>query len=127
VEDVIRDLEPAVIGVVADKLEEGGEYVGGIQSASHGGACTVNHARLDPEGIDGFLAAMVLGRCGEVRLADSHGRYEEHLRPGEGSIDFARMFRRIEGGGYRGHYMMAFGALDDMLKGRETLVRAAGG
>jgi hypothetical protein len=37
------------------------------------------------------------------------------------------MFRRIEGGGYRGHYMMAFGALDDMLKGRETLVRAAGG
>ena len=68
---------------------------------------------------------MDLGRCGEVRLADSHGRYEEHLRPGEGSIDFTRMFSRIEGGGYRGHYMMAFGALDDMLKGREALVRCA--
>jgi hypothetical protein len=25
-----------------------------------------------------------------------------------------------------GHYMTAFGALDDMLKGRDTLVRAAG-
>jgi sugar phosphate isomerase/epimerase len=69
---------------------------------------------------------MDLGRCGEVRVADSHGRYEEHLRPGEGSIDFKRMFTRIEGGGYRGHYMMAFGTLDDMLKGRDTLVRAAG-
>jgi hypothetical protein len=36
------------------------------------------------------------------------------------------MFERIEGGRYRGHYMMAFGTLDDMLKGRESLVRAAG-
>jgi len=36
------------------------------------------------------------------------------------------MFRRIEGAGYRGHYMMAFGTLDDMLNGREHLVRAAG-
>jgi hypothetical protein len=37
------------------------------------------------------------------------------------------MFGRIEGGGYRGHYMMAFGSLDDMPAGRETLVRSAGG
>jgi len=36
------------------------------------------------------------------------------------------MFARIEGGGYRGHYMMAFGALDVMLEGREQLVHAAG-
>ena len=59
-------------------------------------------------------------------MADSHGRYEEHLRPGEGSIDFKDMFTRIEGRGYRGHYMMAFGSPDDMLRGREALVRAAG-
>ena len=78
------------------------------------------------EGVGGFLDAMDLGRCGEVRVADSHGRYEEHLRPGEGSIDFTQMFARIEGGGYRGHYMMAFGSLEDTPKGRETLVRAAG-
>jgi hypothetical protein len=35
------------------------------------------------------------------------------------------MFRRIEGAGYRGHYMMAFGTLDDMLAGREALLRSA--
>jgi hypothetical protein len=35
------------------------------------------------------------------------------------------MFQRLEGGGYRGHYMMAFGSLEDMLAGREHLVRAA--
>ena len=125
-ENLNREPEHAEIRYLAHNLEECREYFGRIQSPSLGWAFTVNHAHLVPEGVDGFLDAMDLGRCGEVRLADSHGRYEEHLRPGEGSIDFARMFRRIEGGGYRGHYMMAFGALDDMLKGRETLVRAAG-
>ena len=32
----------------------------------------------------------------------------------------------LEGGGYRGHYMLAFGSREDMLEGREVLVRVAG-
>ena len=35
------------------------------------------------------------------------------------------MFRRLEGGGYRGHYMLAFGSPEDMLEGREVLIVAA--
>ena len=123
-ENLNREPEHAEVRYLAHNLEECHEYFGRIQSPSLGWAFTVNHAHLVPEGIHGFLDAMDLRRCGEVRLADSHGRYEEHLRPGEGSIDFKRMFARIEGGGYRGHYMMAFGTLDDMLKGREALVRS---
>ncbi len=126
-ENLNREPEHAEVRYLAHNLEECREYFGRIQSPNLGWAFTVNHAHLVPEGIDGFLDAMDLGRCGEVRVADSHGRYEEHLRPGEGTIDFRRMFARIEGGGYRGHYMMAFGTLDDMATGRETLVRAAGG
>jgi len=125
-ENLNREPEHAEIRYLAHNLEECREYFGRIQSPALGWAFTVNHAHLVPEGIDGFLDAMDLGRCGEVRLADSHGRWEEHLRPGEGTIDFVRMFARIQGGGYRGHYMMAFGALDVMLEGREALVRAAG-
>ncbi len=60
------------------------------------------------------------------RLADNGRDREQHLRPGEGTTDFGRMFRRLEGDGYRAHYMMAFGSLDDMLKGRDALVRSAG-
>lgn len=126
-ENLNREPEHAEIRYLAHNLEECREYFGRIPSPALGWAFTVNHAHLVPEGIDGFLDAMDLGRCGEVRLADSHGRYEEHLRPGEGTIDFVSMFARIEGGGYRGHYMMAFGALDVMLEGREALVRSAGG
>ena len=125
-ENLNREPEHAEIRYLAHNLEECREYFQAIPAPALGWAFTVNHAHLVPEGVDGFLDAMDLGRCGEVRLADSHGRYEQHLRPGEGTIDFARLFARIEGGGYRGHYTMAFGSLDDMLEGRERFVRAAG-
>ena len=125
-ENLNREPEHAEIRYLAHDLKECREYFGKLDSPNLGWAFTVNHAHLVPEGIDGFLDAMDIHRCGEVRLADSHGRYEQHLRPGEGTIDFPRMFRRIEGAGYRGHYMMAFGTLDDMLNGRGRLVQAAG-
>ena len=35
------------------------------------------------------------------------------------------MFQRIEGKGFNGHYTNAFGSLDDMLAGREHLLRVA--
>ena len=124
-ENLNREPEHAEIRYLAHNLEECREYFSRIQSPALGWAFTVNHAHLVPEGIDGFLDAMDVGRCGEVRLADSHGRWEEHLKPGEGTIDFARMFRRLEGGGYRGHYMMAFGSREDMLSGREHLMTRA--
>jgi sugar phosphate isomerase/epimerase len=125
-ENLNREPEHAEIRYLAHDLEECREYFATIPSPGLGWAFTVNHAHLVPEGIDGFLDALDLGRCGEVRLADSHGRYEQHLRPGEGTIDFTRLFARVEGAGYAGHYMLAFGTLDDMLAGREHLVRAAG-
>jgi hypothetical protein len=35
------------------------------------------------------------------------------------------MFAAIEKSGYRGHYMQAYGSLDDMLTGRATLAALA--
>jgi hypothetical protein len=48
-----------------------------------------------------------------------------HLKPGAGDLDFGDMFRRIDGKGFTGHYMNAFGSLDDMLTAREDLARQA--
>ena len=96
-----------------------------IDSPQLGWAFTVNHAHMVHGGIDGHIEGVGLGRCGEIRLADNRGEREEHLKPGEGTIDFRRMFRQIEDAGYRGHYMTAFGSLDDMLAGREILAALA--
>ena len=70
---------------------------------------------------------MDISRCGQVRVADCRGTVEEHLRIGEGTIDFAAVFKDIEGRGFQGPYIQGYTTLDDMLAGRETLARIAAG
>jgi sugar phosphate isomerase/epimerase len=116
----------AEVHYLAHNVEECQYYFDAIDSPHLRWAFTVNHVALVPEGIDGFLDQLGLARCEEVRLADSHGRYEEHLPPGEGQIDFRQLFRRIEQDPqFHGHYMCAFGSLDVMLTGRAYLAQEA--
>ena len=118
--------EHAEVHYLAHNLAECQYYFDAIDSPHLRWAFTVNHAALVPEGIDGFLDQMGLARCEEVRLADSHGRYEEHLAPGDGQIDFRQLFRRIEQDPqFHGHYMCAFGSLEVMLTGRAYLAQEA--
>ena len=85
-----------------------------------------NHFFSVCEGIDGFVDAIDFARVHEVRLADCwRNGHEEHLKPGDGDLDFADMFHQVEGSGFHGHYMNAFGSLDDMLAGREALLHSA--
>ena len=128
---LLENLNPepaqAEVHYLCADLEECRYYFERLDSPALGWSFTVNHAHIRPNSIDRFLKELDLERCGEVRLADCRGTHEEHLRPGEGTIDFPAMFAAIEASGYRGHYMQAFGSLDDMLKGRETLAALATG
>ena len=87
---------------------------------------TANHAHFLPGvGIANFIDAVDFSYCHEVRLADNNGSYEIHQRPGEGTIDFGAMFKKIEGLGYKGHYTNGFTTIDDMLAGRDYMVARA--
>ena len=87
---------------------------------------TANHAHFLPGvGISNFIDAVDFSLCHEVRLADNNGYYEIHQRPGEGTIDFGAMFRKIEGLGYKGHYTNGFTTIEDMLAGRDYMVARA--
>jgi sugar phosphate isomerase/epimerase len=68
---------------------------------------------------------MDMRRCEEVRVADNNGLYELHMHPGTGTVDFADMFQRIEATGFKGHYICAWGNIDQMLAGRDYLVEQA--
>jgi sugar phosphate isomerase/epimerase len=124
-ENLNPEPEQAEVHYLCNDLQECQYYFERLDSPALGWSFTVNHAHIRPNRIDAFMAGLDLRRCGEVRLADCRGTHEEHLRPGEGTIDFGAMFAAIEASGYRGHYMQAFGSLDDMLKGRETLANLA--
>jgi sugar phosphate isomerase/epimerase len=120
-ENLNPEPERAEVQYLCADLEECRYYFDRLDSPALGWSFTVNHAHIQPNRIDAFMKGLDMKRCGEVRLADCRGTHEEHLRPGEGTIDFPAMFAAIEKSGYRGHYMQAFGSLDDMLKGRQTL------
>jgi len=120
-ENLNREPEHAEVRYLAHTVEECRYYLDALRSPRLGWAFTVNHAHLVPEGIDGFLDAFGVERIGEVRLADNTGEYEIHLKPGDGTIDFAALFARLESAGYRRHYTMAFGGNEDKRAARDML------
>lgn len=125
-ENLNKEPQEAEVHYLAHTLDEWRFYFDEIRSPAFALSFTVNHAHLVPEGITGFIDALDMARVAEVRLADCfRNGHEVHLAPGQGDIDFADMFHRIEGAGFRGHYMNAFGSLDDMLEGRDRLVAIA--
>ncbi len=125
-ENLNKEPVDAEIHYLAHTVEEWRYYFEAIRSPAFKLSFTVNHAHLVPEGVVGFVDAVDMSRVAEVRLADCfRNGHEVHLKPGAGDLDFADMFRRIEGNGFTGHYMNAFGSLDDMLAGRDALMRLA--
>jgi len=125
-ENLNKEPQSAEVHYLAHTVEEWRYYYERIDSPSFRLSFTANHAHLVPEGVDGFIDALDFARVGEVRLADCfRNGTEVHLVPGQGDLDFGRMFTRIEAVGFRGHYTNAFGSLADMLAARETLVAHA--
>jgi sugar phosphate isomerase/epimerase len=98
-------------------------YFDAITSPRFKWAFNVGHAHLVPEGFDGFLDAFGVTLIGQVRLNDTHGRYEEHLLPGQGIVDFRRVFRRLASLGYTGIFSLDFGTPEQKAAWRDTFTR----
>ena len=125
-ENLNKEPVDAEVHYLAHTMEEWSHYYDRIQSPAFALSFTANHAHLMPDGVEGFVAAMPLDRVHEVRLADCfRNGHEQHLLPGEGDFDFGAMFALLEGRGFRGHYMNAFGSPDDMLAARDHLAARA--
>jgi sugar phosphate isomerase/epimerase len=125
-ENLNKEPENAEVHYLAHTVDEWRYYFEKISSPWFKLSFTVNHAHLVPDGISGFVEAIDMRQVEEVRVADCfRNGYEVHLKPGAGDLDFADMFRRVEGKGFKGHYTNAFGSLDDMLSARDTLADVA--
>ena len=69
-----------------------------------------------PEGWAGFLNAFGVDNIGQVRINDNNGDYEIHLVPGEGTIDFDALFKRLNAMGYEGWFSLGFGNAADKIR-----------
>jgi len=130
-ENLNNEPPDAEVHYLAHTVEEWMYYFDRIKSDHFRMSFTANHAHLVDDGVDGFTRAIDFSRVGEVRLADCFrlGK-EEHLAPGKGDFDFGKLFAELERKQeFKGHYMNAFGTLEEMLSGREyelQKARAAG-
>ena len=125
-ENLNKEPADAEVHYLAHTVEEWRYFYDQIDSPAFALSFTANHAHLLPEGVEGFVDAIPMERVAEVRLADCFRNGKEvHLRPGEGDFDFGDMFRRIEDKGFKGHYMSAFGSLEDMQNARNYFVQQA--
>ena len=101
-------------------------YFEQIQSPALRWSFTANHAHFLPGvGIESYIDQMDFSLCREVRLADNNGSYEIHQIPGEGTMDFGALFKKIEDLGFTGHYTNGFTTLSDMLQGRDYMIERA--
>jgi sugar phosphate isomerase/epimerase len=115
-----KEPDEAEIHYMPRDVAETRQFFAQIPSPRFRWAFNVGHAHLVPDGFDGFLDAFGVERIGQVRLNDTHGRYEEHLLPGQGIVDFRRVFRRLTEGGYDGPFTLDFGAPEEKAAWRDT-------
>lgn len=115
----------AEVHYLAHDVAETRYYFDAIKSPAFMWTFTANHAHIVADGVDGFIDNMDMSRCYEVRLADCMGTHEEHLVPGKGNLDFVHLFRRLADVGFTGHFMNAFGSLEDRHASRAYLAARA--
>ncbi len=113
-----KEPEHAEIKYIPHDVAETRRFFDAVPSSRFKWACNVGHALLVPEGYAGFLDALGVGRIGQVRLHDTNGEYERHFLPGEGIVDFQRLFRELHARGYEGPFTLDFGTPDDRARWR---------
>ena len=60
----------------------------------------LNHSNLNEDLIE--VCENCSGLIANIHVSDNHGVWEDHLPPGEGIIDFSRVFRALSENGYAG-------------------------
>ena len=115
-----KEPDVAEIHYMPKDVAETRRFFDAVQSPRMKWAFNVGHAHLVPDGFDGFVDAFGVERIGQVRLNDTHGKYEEHLLPGQGIVDFRRVFRELTRRGYTGPFTLDFGTADDRAQWRDT-------
>jgi sugar phosphate isomerase/epimerase len=118
-----KEPDEAEIHYMPRDVAETRAFFSAIQSPRFKWAFNVGHAHLVPDGFGGFLDAFGVANIGQVRLNDTHGRYEEHLLPGQGIVDFPHVFRRLTALGYAGPFTLDFGGPEDRAHWRDAFAQ----
>jgi sugar phosphate isomerase/epimerase len=102
-------------------LDEFAELFRKVRSPYLGLALDAAHCNLLPGGTGRFVRAFG-DRIGEVQLSDNRGTVDEHLAVGEGTLDFAALFRQLGAIGYAGPLIVELRDVEKKIASRERLL-----
>ena len=88
-------------GLLVEKAEELADLIREMHSDSFGANLDLGHSHVlgeDPEPVIELLGSKIF----HIHLEDIRARKHYHLIPGEGDLDFGRIFRALESQGYSG-------------------------
>ena len=88
-------------GLLIENAVELANFLDRLPSPWIGADLDIGHTRVAGERLERVLDRLG-GRISHIRLQDIRGRKHHHLIPGEGTMDFASIFRTLEKVGYAG-------------------------
>lgn len=111
------DSEIVYLGVTIEELRQVFEAV---PSPYLGLALDVAHANLLPGGVDPWVEAFP-DKIYHLHLSDNDSVLDRHLPIGEGSIDFNRVFKLLEGIGFKGTGTLEVGSEENNVRSLRRL------
>ena len=98
-------VEVMVPHLAGGRPEELRQVTAGLGVAGWAYCLDTSHAALSPLGVGGWVQALG-GRLGLVHLSDNRGQGDDHLPPGQGSIDWGSVRWQLGRAGYDGVVML---------------------
>jgi sugar phosphate isomerase/epimerase len=82
----------------------------------------VGHANTTESGVINFLKTLDKNIL-DMHIHDNNGKTDEHKCPGEGNVDFKKLFEECKKVNYCGPFIMEIFPYQNILKGREVLLK----
>ena len=113
------DCEIVYLGVTVEELKQVFEA---ISSPYLGLALDIGHANLLPRGVGSFIETFP-DKIYHLHLSDNNGILDQHLRVGEGNINFKSIFEQLERIGFAGTATLEVSSDEDRIESRRRLLK----
>jgi len=120
IENMNKLSDDSEINYLGTTIEELRVVLDEIQSPYLGLALDVGHAHLLPGGIEPFIDAFG-PRIGGLHLHDNDGILDRHWALGKGTMDWKKLFTRMEEIGYPGNATIELRRYEDVLASKKHL------
>ena len=111
---------PGECSALCDSLDEFQYVLSSIDGIT--ATLDVGHANTTDQSVENYLTALQ-GYIMDMHVHDNRGETDEHMCPGEGTLDFLALLSECKAVGYNGPFILELFPRKNILKGRDAFLR----